>query len=91
MSEKDYDDIVAPMLADVARKCQELGMSLIARVEWAPGESGITQIGDLGASAGQWLTQYAAHSHGNVDKLCLSLIKQKDVSQSIFLSRHVQS
>ena len=83
-TEQEYDDIIAPMLADVAKKCAELGMSLIARVEWEPGESGITQIGTM-TSAGQSLTQIAAHSHGNVDSMCLHLIKTRDVSASIFL------
>lgn len=83
-TEQEYDDIIAPMLAEVARKAHELGMSLIARVEWEPGESGITQIGDL-SSIGQYMTQMAAHSHGNIDKMLLTLIKNRDVSQSMFL------
>ena len=86
-TEQDYDDIIAPMLADVANRCNKLGMSLIARVEWEPGETGITQIGPMN-SAGQWLTQMAAHSHGNIDKLCFTAIKTKDVSQSIFLASY---
>lgn len=84
MSEREYDEIIAPMLLAVAKRCEELGMSLIARVEWEPGESGITQIGPM-TSSGQWLTLYAAHSHGNIDKLCLTAIHEKDVSASLFL------
>src|SRR5690554_1481194 len=53
-TEQEYDEIIAPMLLEVARKVSELGMSLIARVEWEPGESGITQIGDLN-SIGQFM------------------------------------
>lgn len=83
-TEQQYDEIIAPMLLEVAKKCEELGVSLIARVEWEPGESGITQIGDFN-SIGQYLTLIAAHSHGNIDSLCLNLIKNRDVSQSIFL------
>ena len=55
-TEQQYDEIVAPLLAEAAKKAHELGMSLIARVEWEPGESGITQIGDL-SSIGQFMTQ----------------------------------
>jgi hypothetical protein len=88
-TEQEYDEIIAPMLADVAKRCNEMGMSLIARVEWEPGESGITQIGPMN-SAGQWLTQMAAHSHGNIDKLCFTAIKTKDVSQSIILHNYSQ-
>lgn len=86
-TEQEYDEIIAPLLLDVAKKAKELGMSLIARVEWEPGESGITQIGDL-SSIGQLLTHAAAHSHGNVDTLCLHLIKNCDVSHSMFLYSH---
>jgi hypothetical protein len=84
-TEKEYDDIIAPLLAEVATKAAELGMSLIARVEWEPGESGITQIGPMNA-IGQKMTQYAAHSHGNIDKMILSLQRAGvDFSQSIYL------
>lgn len=83
-TEQQYDEIIAPMMLEIAKKCEELGMSLIARIEWEPGESGITQTGSF-ASVGQYLTHIAAHSHGNIDKLCLTLLKNRDVSQSIFL------
>lgn len=84
-TEQEYDDIIAPMLAEVAEKADELGMSLIARVEWQPGESGITQIGKM-TGVGQIMTQYAAHSHGNIDKMILSMQRAGiDLSQSIYL------
>jgi hypothetical protein len=89
-TEEQYDEIIAPMMLAVAKRCEELGMSLIARIEWEPGESGITQIGDMN-SAGQWLTQMAAHSHGNIDKLCLIAVKTKDVSASMFLHSYVRT
>jgi len=83
-TEAQYDEIIAPMLLEVAKKCEELGISLIARVEWEPGESGITQIGSM-ASIGQFMAHAAAHSHGNIDKMLLHLVKKRDVSQSMFL------
>lgn len=87
-TEQEYDEIIAPMLADIAKKADELGMSLLARVEWQPGESGITQIGPMD-SIGQKMTQYAAHSHGNIDKMLLSLVRSGvDCSQSLFLHRY---
>ncbi|MUO85555.1 hypothetical protein [Agrobacterium vitis] len=90
-TEQEYDDIIAPMLADVARKAAELGMSLIARVEWDPGESGITQIGPMDQSIGQRMTQFAAHSHGNIDKMLLSMQRAGiDFSQSIILSHMME-
>lgn len=83
-TETEYDEIIAPMLAEVAAKCKELGMSIIARVEWEPDEAGITQIG-IGPETGigQKLTQLAAHSRGNLDLLCMEAVKRFDVSQTI--------
>lgn len=86
-TEQEYDDIIAPMLLEVAKKCDELGMSLVARVEWGPGEAGITQIGKM-ESVAQVFTQLAAHSRGNVDAALLGLIKRFDVSASVFLYKH---
>ena len=90
MTEAEYDEIVAPALAEIARKVEAMGGSLIARVEWQPGESGITQIGPM-TSAGQWMTQYAAHSHGNIDAMVMNILRAGfDVSQSLVLSRYAQ-
>jgi len=84
-TEQEYDDIIAPMLADVARRAEELGMSILARVEWEPGETGITQAGSM-ASVGQNMAYYAIHSHGNIDKMILSMQRAGiDFSQSIYL------
>lgn len=89
-TEQEYDEIIAPMLADVAKRCEELGMSLVARVEWGPGDSGITQMNVDQAGIAQKLTQLAAHSHGNIDTLCIEAVKRFDCSQSMVLSRFQQ-
>lgn len=86
--EEQYDEIVAPLLSEAARKAGELGMSLIARVEWEPGEAGITRIGDPKSSVAQFMTWQAAHSKGNIDGMLLNLIREYDVSASIFLHDH---
>lgn len=87
-TEQEYDDVIAPMLREVAQRCSELGMSLVARVEWAPDEVGITQIGfDQNTGVGQKLTQLAAHSRGNIDALCINAMRQFDCSQSMVLGR----
>lgn len=88
-TEQQYDEEIAPLLKAVADRCSELGMDLVARVEWEPGEAGITQI-NIGpkSSMGQKMTQLAAHSHGNVDAFCIEMLKRYDVSASLFLSRH---
>jgi len=84
-TEQEYDDIIAPMLSDAAKRAEELGMSLLARVEWEPGETGITQVGSVN-SIGQKMAYYAIHSHGNIDKMILSMQRAGiDFSQSIYL------
>lgn len=89
-TERQYDEIIAPMLLAVAKRCEELGMSIVARVEWAPGESGITQNGIDGASIDQKLTHLAAHSHGNIDGMLIAAIKNFDCSQSVMLRNLVR-
>jgi len=82
-TEQEYDDIIAPMLWDVAKRCDELGMSLIARVEWEPDSSGITQMRIADAGIGQKLAHLAAHCHGNFDSLCIAAVMQFDTSQTM--------
>ena len=86
-TEQQYDEIIAPMLLAVAEKCKELGMVIVARVEWEPGECGITQIGNQEQSGAQMLAHLACHSQGNIDRLCLTLAKKPGADGSIFL-RH---
>lgn len=84
-TEKEYDEFIGPMLTDLAKKASDLGMSFVARVEWAPDEGETTHAGRV-TSATQVLTQYAALSRGNVDAMLLHLIKSGvDCSQSAFL------
>ena len=88
-TEKEYDEIIAPMLADIALKCQEMGMSIVARVEWEKGKGGTTAIGNgPDASVAQRLTYIAAVANGNIDTICLSAMKHFDCSQSLVLSRY---
>ena len=90
-TEKEYDDIIAPMLAAVALRCQELGMSIVARVEWEPGEGGTTAIGNgPEASVAQRLAYIAAQANGNIDTVCIEAMKRFDCSQSLVLHRFRQ-
>lgn len=85
-TEQEYHDIIAPLLAHVAEKAAELGMTLVARVEWKPGEAGITQIGPQDISIGQRMAWFAVHSQGNIDKMLLSMQRAGiDFSQSLYL------
>jgi hypothetical protein len=92
MSEKDYDEIIAPMLAEVAKKCEELGMQMVARVEWEPGNCGVTAFPpsiDAMKSGGMLVAATACLCHGNVDRLCISLSKRPGADQSIFLQGYL--
>ncbi len=83
--EKQYDEIIAPMLLEVSAKCRELGLNMVARVEWEPDKYGITQVMQDNAGIGQKLTHLAAHSRGNIDLLCIEAMKRFDCSQSAIL------
>ena len=86
---KLYDKTIGPMLLEVAKKANELGMTLVARVEWKPDVGEITWAGPI-TSASQHLTFYAAHSGGNIDLMLIRLLNSgADCSESAFLRDHV--
>lgn len=89
-TEQQYDEIIAPMLLEVAKKCHELGMVIVARVEWEPGECGITQIGNQEWSGQQMLAHLACHARGNIDLLCMTLTKKPGADNSVFLRQFVK-
>ncbi len=74
-TEHEYDEQIAPLLLAVARKCDELGMTLVAKAEWAPGEGGVTFTGVDRMGCEQQLTRYAAFARGNFDALARKLKK----------------
>ncbi len=86
--EQQYDEIVAPLLNEAAKKAGELGFSLVARCEWEPGEAGLTRVGDPKSSVGQAMAWWAAHARGNFDSLGLAMLKEYDCSASIFLNKY---
>ena len=87
MTEAEYDEHIAPALADIAKKITDLGGSIVARVEWSKDESGITHMGVSDESGvAQQLTQLAALSRGNIDMICIEAMKRFDCSQSAVLA-----
>ena len=89
MTEQEYDDIIAPMLLEVAKKVKELDGNIVARVEWEPGEGGTTAHGDMkNASCAQFMTYLAVKCNGNIDAMLITLCRERDVSQSVFLHQH---
>lgn len=77
-NEEIYDAEIAPELLKLGKRCQELGMSFLACVEYDPINMGIgrtefqmpDEVGKL--SAAQRLTHWAARSQGNIDKLFIA-------------------
>lgn len=87
-TEQEYDEHIAPLLLEIAKKCSDLGMAIVARVEWEPGKAGVTQMGNNAWSVAQRLTQLAALCHGNIDNVCIHLMREFDVSQSAILYKY---
>ncbi len=84
MTEQEYDEQIAPILADVARKVNALGGSMVARVEWEKDEAGITRIGVTEESGiGQRITELAAFCRGNFDQLYIEAARRFDMSQTL--------
>lgn len=73
MTEAFYDAEIAPVLLELAQKCEANGMSLIAMCEWAPDESGRTMTLAKDASAAIRLAEGAMQAQGNVDTLFFAI------------------
>lgn len=70
-----YDENVAPVLMDLAKKCQDNGISIAAMVEWDPGETGRTAALAANAGFGIRMAETAMRATGNVDTLIWALMK----------------
>lgn len=70
-----YDAEIAPALADMARRCQDRGLSFLAVVEWEPGETGRTYIQAEESGYGIRLAETAARAGNNVDALIMAIMK----------------
>jgi len=86
-NEKIYDEEISPVLAQIGRRCRELGFSFVARVEWEPGDSGNTGFLAPNASIKQKLADWAARADGNVDALLLAVERhaRKSGHSSVYL------
>jgi hypothetical protein len=73
--EQFYDHEIAPALLDLARKCQENGLSIAVMVEWEPGETGRTVALSANSGFGIRMVEVAMRANGNVDNLILALMK----------------
>lgn len=96
--EKFYDEEVAPVLMELAKKCLENGLSMLASVEWDPtnpddGGWGKTMALQRVQDRGLPITMQAiaVDAGRNVDSLILGIARHCnrhgiDLSQSMYLS-----
>lgn len=74
-NETFYDNEIAPRLTELARACEDRGMSFIASVEYAPSETGSTILLSADSSFQSRLMDLATRCNGNVDSLIFALMK----------------
>lgn len=91
MSEKLYDEEIAPKLKELSELCQRAGIPFVALVEYAPGEHGRTEFVPMSASIQMHITTMAARCNANVDGLMIGIKrtcerKGIDTSASIYLN-----
>lgn len=93
--EEFYDREIAPVLAELAKKCQEKNISFCASVEYDPEHMGRGKTEFQAAtkpvlevSCAQILVHYAARCNGNVDALFMAIEKwaAEHGHNSIYLS-----
>lgn len=70
-----YDREIAPLLLELANKCQANDMSLVASVEWEPGKAGRTMSVRDTAGIALNMVRWAAEAQGNADSLILRMKK----------------
>lgn len=92
MSEKIYDEMVAPLLLQAAEICQEHKMPIVCAVEYAKGELGKTYYDGDDPSLAMVMIRNCAEAENNIDGFILAIKKYAkengiDTSQSIFLNR----
>jgi hypothetical protein len=75
MAEREdfYDREIAPVLLELAKKCEDRGLSFIAMAEWEPGETGRTMSVREGASINLRMALWAMQAQGNADSLILAM------------------
>ncbi|MBW2672247.1 MAG: hypothetical protein JRD89_02375 [Deltaproteobacteria bacterium] len=76
MSEKLYDEKIAPKLLEIAELCEEAGLPMLATV-WYDGKgSGTTRVFPAEPNPSFTLAYAAQQCHGNLDKLCFAIARQ---------------
>lgn len=73
--EQWYDDEIAPALAELAKRCNERGMSFVAVVEYQPGYRGGTYMLTEDAGLPMHMLHLCSRTAPNVDAYVMNLAK----------------
>jgi hypothetical protein len=71
-NEEFYDAEIAPKLLELARACQDRGISIVSMVEYDPGESGETCWLAPGAGIKALVAQWGVKCRGNIDSFFIA-------------------
>lgn len=71
--EKWYDTEIAPALKDLAKRCNERGMSFLASVEFQPGDMATTFFLTKDAGVSMQMLKICAMTAPNVDSYVINL------------------
>jgi hypothetical protein len=74
-TEKFYDDEIAPMLLEVSKRCEAMGISLVAVVEYDHGHRGRTTTIAETAGLEMQMLNFCAQAGANVDGYIIALIR----------------
>lgn len=88
-NEEIYDAEIAPKLMEVGKRCEELGFSFAASVEYNYGDTGRTKVRPGESHFKQRLIHWAMECNGNVDSLILAIDRyaQENGHSSVYLSQ----
>ena len=88
MSEKVYDEEVAPLLLEAGRICERNGMPIVARVQYGPDDVGDTCFLGESPSYATQLVYWAIQVKGNLDMLMMLASRHADQHghNSVFLA-----
>ena len=70
-----YDADIAPLLMDIATKCEAKGIPFLAMVEYATGKCSRTEFLPKSACMSQRMATWAARAEANVDLLMFAIQK----------------
>lgn len=71
--EEYYDNHIAPKLMELARECEDNGLSILAVCEWEPGEYGSTRSSREGTSFALRMADAALQANGNLDLFMIAM------------------